>query len=116
MVRHYMSVKRIYLICRENYSLNLLSFFSGFIVTWFQWFHNHYKADSGKSHVMLTANDSLKMNVKGSLLSSEKTVKVLGIIVYNKLSPEPHINKVCKKVSQKIYALARVSKLILQNK
>ena len=65
---------------------------------------------------MLTANDSLKMNVKGSLLSSEKTVKVLGIIVDNKLSPEQHINKVCKKVSQKIYALARVSKLILQNK
>lgn len=30
---------------------------------------------------MLTTNDSMQINVEGSLLSNEKTVKLLGIIV-----------------------------------
>ena len=57
-----------------------------------------------------------QMNVKGSLSSNEETVKVLGITVENKLSLEQHLNEVCKKVGQKIHALARVSKFILQKK
>ena len=33
----------------------------------------------------------------------------IDITVDNKLSFEPHLNKICKKVSQKLYALARIS-------
>ena len=39
----------------------------------------------------------------------------LGVTVDN-LSFEPHINLVCKKVSQKLHTLARVSKFILNRK
>ena len=65
---------------------------------------------------MLTIDNKLKINVKGSLISNEKMVKLLGVTVDNKLSFKPHLNLVCKKVSQKLYAVARVSKFISKNK
>ena len=43
-------------------------------------------------------------------------IKLLGVTVDNKLSFEPHLNLVCKKVSQKLHALARVSKFISKKK
>ena len=59
---------------------------------------------------MLTTDSKLK--IKGSPISDEKIVKLLGVTVDNKLSFEPHLNLVCTKVSQKRQALARVSKFI----
>ena len=57
----------------------------------FEWFHDNYlKADSGKSHVMLTTDNKLK--IKGNPISNEKIVKLLGVTVDNKLSFEPHLN------------------------
>ena len=79
----------------------------------FEWFHDNYlKANSGKSHVMLTTDNKLKINVKGSPISNEKIVKLLGVTVDNKFSFEPHLNLVCKKVSQKLHALAKVQSLL----
>ena len=72
----------------------------------FEWFHDNYlKANSGKSHVMLTTDNKLKTNVKGSPISNKKIVKLLGVTVDNKLSFESHLNMVCKKVCQsfKVY-------------
>ena len=82
----------------------------------FKWFSdNGIQAKSGKSHVMLTTDNKPKINVKDSLTSNE-IVKLLGEIVDNKLSFEPHFSLVCKKISQKIHALARVSKFISKKK
>ena len=83
----------------------------------FQWFYDNYlKANSSKFHALLTVDNKLKINIKGSLISNEKMVKLLGVTADNKLSFEPHLNLVCKKVSQKLYALARVSKFISKKK
>ena len=39
----------------------------------FKWFHDNYlKANSGKSHVILTTDNKLKINVTGSSISNEK--------------------------------------------
>ena len=82
----------------------------------FKWFSdNGIQAKSGKSHVMLTTDNKPKINVKDSLTSNE-IVKLLGEIVDNKLSFEPHFSLVCKKIGQKIHALARVSKFISKKK
>ena len=43
-------------------------------------------------------------------------VTLLGVTADNKLSFEPHLNLVCKKVSQKFRPLARVSKFISKKK
>ena len=51
---------------------------------------------------MLTTGNKLKINLKDSLTSNEKIVKLLGVTVDNKLSFEPHLNLVCKKISQKL--------------
>ena len=63
----------------------------------FKWFWNILKQKSNgtKSHVILTTN-TLQLNVEGNIIS-------------NKLSFEPHLNKVYKIVGQKLHALARIS-------
>ena len=61
-------------------------------------------------------DNKLKINYKGSPISNEKIVKLLRVTVDNKLSFEPHLGLVCKKVSPNFHALARVSKLILKKK
>ena len=39
----------------------------------FEWFHDNYlKANSGKSYLMLKADNKLKINVKGSPISNKK--------------------------------------------
>ena len=83
----------------------------------FELFHNNYlKANSGKSQIMLSTYNKLKINVQGSLISNVKVVKLQRVTVNNKLSFEPHLNLVQKKVSQKLHAFARVSKFVSTKK
>ena len=70
------------------------------------------KANSGKSHVMLTTDNKLKINVKGRPISNEKIVKLLGVTVDNTFSFGSYLNLVCKKVSRKLHALDIVPKFI----
>ena len=107
MMRLYMHVY-IYDVQRKLESESLILF---------EWFHDNYlKINSVKSHAMLTTDNKLKINVKGSPISNEKILKLLGVTVENKLSLEPHLNLVFKKVSQKLHALAKVSKFIAKKK
>ena len=43
-------------------------------------------------------------------------MKLLGITIDNKLSFQEHVRKMCRKVSQKIHALGRVSKDVNRDK
>ena len=45
-----------------------------------------------------------------------KNVRLLGMAVDDKLSFEPHLNKICEKVSQKLHVLARILTHISQKK
>ena len=65
---------------------------------------------------MLTTDNKLKITVKGSPISNEKIVKLLGVTVYNKLFVQLHLDLICKKVSQKLHDLARVSGFISKKK
>ena len=83
----------------------------------FEWFRNSYlKANSGKSHVMSTRDNEPKVNSKGSKISNDRIVKLLGVTLSNKLSFEHHLNLVFKKVSQKLHTFARFSKFISKKK
>ena len=64
---------------------------------------------STKSYVMLTTDNIVQVNVGANITRNEITVTLLGITVDNKLLFELHLNKICKKVSQKFHALARIS-------
>ena len=114
-VANYADDKTLYACEKKLYDVKIR--FESESLILFEWFHDNYlKANSGKSHVMLTTDNKLKINVKGSPISNEKIVKLLGVTVDNKLSFESHLNLVCKKVSQKLHALARVSKFISKKK
>ena len=100
MIQLYMRVKKLYDVQRKLESESLILFES---------FHDSYlKANSGKCHIMLTTDSKEKVNIKGSPMSNEKIVKLLGVTVDNKLSFESHRNLVCEKGSQKLHALATV--------
>ena len=58
------------------------------------------KLNSGKSHVMSTTDSKPKFNVKGSMINKERTVKLLGVTLNNKLSFEPHPYLVLKGYSE----------------
>ena len=65
-----------------------------------KWFRDNYlKTNNSKYHVMLTADNKLKINVMCSLISNGNIEKLLGVIVDKKLFFDPHLNFVCKKVS-----------------
>ena len=56
------------------------------------------------------------MNIGDETIISETTVKLLGITIDNKLSFQEHVRKMCRKVSQKIHALGRISKYVNRDK
>ena len=58
---------------------------------------NYLKVNSGKFHVMLITYNKLKINIKGSLISNEKIVKLLGVAIDNKLN-KTHLSLVLYKV------------------
>ena len=68
------------------------------------------------SYIELPWNNKLKINVKCSPICNEEIVKLLGATVNNKISFETHVTLVCKGVSQKLHALAEVSKFIAKKK
>ena len=74
--------------------------------------HNYLKANSRKSDIIVAIDNKLTISVKGSLVSNKKIIKLLGVTVDNKLSFEAHLNLVRKRVNQKVYDLARISKYI----
>ena len=77
----------------------------------FECFQNNYlKVNSTRPHVMLTTDNIVQVNVGGNIISNEKTVKLLGITVENKLSFEPHLNKICKKLTKSSMSLQEFQK------
>ena len=46
---------------------------------------------------MLTTDNMVQVNVGGNIISNEKTIRLLGIKVDNKLLFESHLNRTYKK-------------------
>ena len=72
----------------------------GILSKWFQ--DNYLKANPDKYHVLLS-----QLIDKNFPIASSCCEKLLGIKIDRKLSFEPHVESLCKKVSQKLNALAR---------
>ena len=76
------------------------------------WFTNNYlKPNPEKWHLLLSSISEVHcIKIGQQLIANSKTEKVLGVNFDNRLNFEYHIKKICKKASQKLYALARISK------
>ena len=77
-----------------------------------KWFHeNHMTLNAGKCHFMCFGKDTGNETFifKGLVMKNSKEQKILGIIIDNKLTFKSNIKNLCKKVSQIIGALSRLS-------
>ena len=76
----------------------------------FTWFRNNYmKANTDKSHLLLSGNSNLTANIDGNVIESEGNQVLLGITIDSNISFNKHINNLCKKASVKLNALARIA-------
>ena len=75
----------------------------------FDWFcDNFMKGNSGKSHLLMSCTETTHENVNGSMIKSSQKEILLDINLDSELKFEDHFNFICKKTSQKRYALARI--------
>ena len=76
----------------------------------FQWFrNNHMKANPDKCHLLVTRYYEVSTNIIEFEIESSKEEKLLAILINTRLSFEHHIKSLCKKASQKLHALARIT-------
>ena len=65
--------------------------------------------NSGKCHLILSTNEAAKIHTQKSLIESTNCEKLLGVKIDSKLSFDNHIKTICKKASNKLRALARIT-------
>ena len=77
---------------------------------------NYFKANPKKSHFLLTTNEEVNLNLDDLIIKNSKSEKLLGINIDNFLLFNEHVSKLCKKASQKLHAIARISSYLNKNK
>ena len=65
------------------------------------------KVNPGKCHVILSSNTQREICFINTLIASNLSEKLLGIILDSELKFEEHINKICNIVHKKLNALHR---------
>ena len=75
----------------------------------FEWFkNNHMKANADKCHLLFTRDTDVTAKIGEFDVKNSSEEKLLRVKIDSKLSFENHISSLCKKASQKLYALPRV--------
>ena len=76
----------------------------------FTWFNNNFmKANSDKSHILLSCSEPSTALIDGSSIESNTKEILLGITTDRDLKFDEHVNNLCKKVCQKLNALVRLA-------
>ena len=75
---------------------------------------NYMKRNSDKGYLRVSENKKAIANT--DCIESEDVYEHLGITIDSKLSFENHINKICKKVSRELNALATISNYMVFDK
>ena len=71
---------------------------------------NYLKANPGKSQLLLTSNHEASIKIDDTDIKSSSSKNLLGVIIDNKLTFNERVSKLCKKASNKLHALTRISK------
>ena len=77
-----------------------------------RWFYKDYMTlNAGKCHFMCLGKDTANETFifKTLVMKNNKEQKILGVTIDNKLNCKSHIKELCKKASQKIGTLSRLS-------
>ena len=85
------------------------------LINWFE--INYFKMNADKCKLLITNKEKdISISVDGYDIEAKKSVKLLGVKIDNKLDFNEHVSNICKKVSLKIHALARISHFINTDK
>ena len=85
------------------------------LINWFK--DNYLQMNPDKCKLIISNRDKdLSLIIDNDVIECSKSVKLLGVTIDNKLDFNEHISKLCKKVSTKLHALARVSNFMSQEK
>ena len=88
---------------------------SSILLRWFE--DNLFKLNTDKCKLLITNHDTeISIKVGCETIIGQKSVKLLGIKLDNKLDFNDHIINICKKANSKLHALARVSNLMNKDK
>ena len=77
-----------------------------------KWFPDNFmKLNEGKCHLLAfgTNQDAIKVSVGEAIIKESSEEKLLGVIIDKNLNFKSHVSNLCKRASQKLHALARVS-------
>ena len=78
-----------------------------------EWFtFNFLVSNNDKSKFFITHGQDVSIRLGTDIIKQSESVKLLGITIDSKLTFQQHVSKLCKKTSQKIHALGRVSKFM----
>ena len=79
------------------------------VTTWLP--ENHMKLNEDKCHLIIFGGSKEKVNIHVGEVQIEESddEKLLGITLDKKLSFKKHVQALCKKASQKLHALTRIS-------
>ena len=79
------------------------------LITWFP--ENHMKFNEDKCHLIIfgTREEKVSMHVGEVQIEEIDDEKLLGITLDKKLTFKKHVQAICKKASQKLHALTRIS-------
>ena len=84
------------------------------------WFADNFmKLNADKCHLMVLGqrcDDSVTVKVGNIDVVNSSQEKLVGVHIDSKVSFDYYVSKLCQKASNKLYALARISPYIDQNK
>ena len=99
--------------CKDDIGsvINQLEKDSQILIEWVT--NNALKANPDKFHfISNSCEDNISVKVEQFLIHNSQSEKLLGIVIDKNLKFDEHVTCLCKKASQKLHALARVSKFM----
>ena len=86
-----------------------------FLTKWFK--DNYFCMNADKCHLRVCNYDKDdSIIVESEIIDCRNSVTLLGITIDKKLNFHEHVSKICKKVSAKLHALARISNFMNHDK
>ena len=85
--------------------------------TLFKWFNdNQMKANPDKCHFICSSSVKTRIMIENKQTRNSSCEKLLGVFFDSKLTFQSHIDNICKKTSQKLNAISRITSYMDFNK
>ena len=82
-----------------------------------RWFKDNFlKMNADNCLLISNRNEGISIILDNEIIECSSSVKLLGVTIDNKLNFGQHVSKLCKKVSSKLHALARISNYMSKDK